>query len=468
MIAVAQTSINDMKAEMEAAWAQYPTTGAYHYNLQFTPEEFTAYLDSVKAEAERQEYNYQAWQEELVEIAEGREFVEEVVAGLAEDYPNANIKETVEEIYDTFDELEEQCNDEYEAVKEEGTYETDLEAQLEELEIKLEEMEMEAERQQENYDAYQKDCETLKAIEAKFEAAKKEIAAEYPAANMREEYQMVEDFLNSCQEEVDGAWAACQHTGNYSYALDASVAEEFIAGLVETAKAKAAKASAYNDALKAIEALQSKLDYASLNANGFYPDSDVTEEINAAQALIDAAKAAAEAAYSAEGDFTYTVPTAEIEAAIAKIIPEAKRQADNEAAFKATLDQIANLQDALDDAETDVAVQYPNADAEEVAKAVAAAQAAIDEAKAGAEAAYAAVANEGKYAYTVDKKAINVAIKNIAVVAAATGIDEIYVEGLGKEVKLYNMNGVQVQNPAAGTMVIAVDELGNTRKLIVK
>lgn len=101
---------------------------------------------------------------------------------------------------------------------------------------------------------------------------------------------------------------------------DAKAAQE-----IETARQKA-NADAYKADLDAIEALQGKLDAAAAEVAEKYPDFDATKDKEAAQAAIDAAKAAALAAYekvAKEGNYENTVDTAKIEELIQALLDAA-------------------------------------------------------------------------------------------------------------------------------------------------
>ena len=136
---------------------------------------------------------------------------------------------------------------------------------------------------------------------------------------------------------------------------------------------------------------------------------------------------AAKAAVKDEGNYSYAVDTAAIEALITAVSneaardqaakdAEAKRVADNEAAYKASIDEIAALQAALDAMKTKVAATYPDAN---VTAETVAAQSAIDKAEAGANAAKSAVILEGNYSYTVDTEGITALINAIETAAEA-------------------------------------------------
>lgn len=192
---------------------------------------------------------------------------------------------------------------------------------------------------------------------------------------------------------------------------------------------KAANDAAYQASLTEIQRLTDKLNEMRQTAAASYPDATVDTQVAAAQAALDKAKAEADAARAAvadEGNYSYAVDTAAIEALIKAVGDEAAKQqaaadaekarvAANEAAHNAVLDEIAALQASLDATKAAAAESYPDAD---VDKQVAAAQAAIDKAKAEAAAAKAAVKDEGNYSYAVDKATIEALITAVTNEAA--------------------------------------------------
>mgnify|MGYP002100319424 CR=1 FL=1 len=197
----------------------------------------------------------------------------------------------------------------------------------------------------------------------------------------------------------------------------------------DEAARKAANEAAYQASLAEIQRLTDKLNEMEQTAAASYPDATVDTQVAAAQAALDKAKAEADAARAAvadEGNYSYAVDTAAIEALIKAVGDEAAKQqaaadaekarvAANEAAHNAVLDEIAALQASLDATKAAAAENYPDAD---VDKQVAAAQAALDKAKADAEAAKAAVKDEGNYSYAVDKATIEALITAVTNEAA--------------------------------------------------
>ncbi len=234
----------------------------------------------------------------------------------------------------------------------------------------------------------------------------------------------------------------------------------------------AANQAAFEAAMAEAEKLQEAVDAAKEEIAKDYPGIDVTTEIEAAQAAVNAQVDNINKALEAvenEGTFEYTVDATATDAAIAAAkkaaADEAKRQADNKAAYEAAVDAIDALETKLDEAIAKIASDYPSAN---VSLDVMQAQKAIDKARTDAEAALEAVEEEGTYDYTPDTKAIEDMIAAILEKAEQSGIEIITVDNLPADAKLYNLQGIQVSRPAAGTIVIVRMADGNVSKAVVR
>ena len=289
--------------------------------------------------------------------------------------------------------------------------------------------------------AYQASLTEIQRLTDKLNEMRQTAAASYPDATVDTQVAAAQAALDKAKAEADAARAAVADEGNYSYAVDTAAIEALIKAVGDEAakqqaaadaeKARvAANEAAHNAVLDEIAALQASLDATKASAAESYPDADVDKQVAAAQAAIDKAKteaAAAKAAVKDEGNYSYAVDKATIEALITAVTneaakqqaakdAEAKRVADNEAAYKASIDEIAALQAALDAMKTKVAATYPDAD---VKAEILAAKSAIDKAEAGAAAAKSAVILAGNYSYTVDTEGITALINAIETAAEA-------------------------------------------------
>lgn len=299
----------------------------------------------------------------------------------------------------------------------------------------------EAARKAANEAAYQASLAEIQRLTDKLNEMKQTAAASYPDATVDTQVAAAQAALDKAKAEADAARTAVADEGNYSYTVDTATIEALIKAVgdeaarqqaaVDAEKARvAANEAAHNAVLDEIAALQSSLDATKAAAAESYPDADVDKQVAAAQAAIDKAKAeaaAAKAAVKDEGNYSYAVDKATIEALITAVTneaardqaakdAEAKRVADNEAAYKASIDEIAALQAALDAMKTKVAATYPDAN---VTAETVAAQSAIDKAEAGANAAKSAVILAGNYSYTVGTEGITALINAIETAAEA-------------------------------------------------
>ena len=150
--------------------------------------------------------------------------------------------------------------------------------------------------------------------------------------------------------------------------------------------------------------------------------SDLKAAVNAAYedyTIIDSYNSLMETADGIAADIEALV--AQAKEAEAAFKAEEKRKADNLAAYNAVLAEIEALQASLNTAAANVAEQYPHAN---VTAEKEAAQNAINAAKTAADNAYAGVAAEGVFTYTVNKTEIEALIA--AMTAKAQADEEAY------------------------------------------
>ena len=150
--------------------------------------------------------------------------------------------------------------------------------------------------------------------------------------------------------------------------------------------------------------------------------SDLKAAVNAAYedyTIIDSYNSLMETADGIAADIEALV--AQAKEAEAAFKAEEKRKADNLAAYNAVLAEIEALQASLNTAAANVAEQYPHAN---VTAEKEAAQNAITAAKTAADNAYAGVAAEGVFTYTVNKTEIEALIA--AMTAKAQADEEAY------------------------------------------
>ncbi|MEZ3577607.1 MAG: hypothetical protein K1W01_08965, partial [Muribaculaceae bacterium] len=408
---------------------------------------------------------------------------------VAETYPGINVEAQVSAAQAAIDKTKAEAEAAFKAVATEGTFNYTVDAEginalIAAIESAAKLASDEAARVAANEAAYKTVSDEIAALQAKLDAMKQTVAETYPGIKVPAEETAAQAAIDKAQAEAAAAFEAVATEGVFSYTVDAEAIDALIAAIDTAAKAAydeaarvAANEKAYNASLDEIKRMADKLESMKMLVAVTYPKVNVDKEIAAAQEAIDKAKADAAAALEAvatEGEYNYTVDTAAIEALIdairkaavdaqAALEAEAARVAANEAAYQAVLNEIAALQGKLDNMKMLVNVSYPTAD---VTAETAAAQEAIDQAKADAAAALEAVADEGNFDYTVDAKAIEALIDEILVAAKNSGITDIEVE-TANGVKYFNLQGVRIVNPEKGMMLIRVTPDGKSEKVVL-
>lgn len=415
----------------------------------------------------------------------------EALATIAEECPNVKDEYTGEEISAKIETLsakiaqlyaEGALTPEGDAIKAEiAAIEAEIEALV--AAAKQAEIDREAQRVADNQAAYDAVLALLQQLQEQLDATSATAAEQYPDIDVTAEKTAAQEAIDAAKAAAEAAFEAVAEAGVFDYTVPEEDIEALIQAILTKAvgdteeNRKAHNEEAYNAAIAALDALQAQLDAAIAAAAQDCPHANVLAEVNAAQTAITNARQQVELAKlkcADEGLFDYTVPEDDIKALITAVTTsaqeqeaawvEAQRQAANLAAYNASIAEIDALQAQLDAMKAQVAEEYPSAD---VQAEIAAAQQAIDDARAAATAAYDAVATEGNYEYTVPTQNIAALIKAILTAAQQSGISEISIDNLDPSVKLYNLSGRRVTNPAPGTIVIAVPSNGKPSKHIV-
>ena len=492
--AAAQEAINKLTTEAEAAYKAVETEGAYDYTVDATAVDAAiAAIETAakagQAEVDRVAANEKAYKAVTDEIASLQASLDAMKQKVAETYPGINVEAQVSAAQAAIDKATAEAAAAFEAVATEGVFSYTVDAEginalIAAIESAAKLASDEAARVAANEAAYKTVSDEIAALQAKLDAMKQTVAETYPGIKVPTEETAAQAAIDKAQAEAAAAFEAVATEGVFSYTVDAEAIDALIAAIDTAAKAAydeaarvAANEKAYNASLDEIKRMADKLESMKMLVAVTYPKVNVDKEIAAAQEAIDKAKADAAAAFEAvatEGEYNYTVDTAAIEALIdairkaavdaqAALEAEAARVAANEAAYQAVLNEIAALQGKLDNMKMLVNVSYPTAD---VTAETAAAQEAIDQAKADAAAALEAVADEGNFDYTVDAKAIEALIDEILVAAKNSGITDIEVE-TANGVKYFNLQGVRIVNPEKGMMLIRVTPDGKSEKVVL-
>lgn len=453
--------------------------------------------DAKAAEAEykenqRKAANQAAYDATLAQIATLQAALDAAKATCEEQYPGIDITANVTAAQNAIDAVKAAALAAFNAVATEGVYSYTFEsAPIQALIDKVEaeakaayEAAQEEARVAANQAAYNAVLAEIAALQEQYDEVVAQVAEDYPEVDVTAEKTAAQNAINAAKAAALAAFEAVAEAGTFEYTVPTADIQAKIQAIVEAAVAgseesrQAYNLQAYNAAIAAITDLQEQLDEAISYAETNCPHANVLAEVNAAQTAINNARTAAEAAKLAcaeEGLFDYTVPTEDIYALIAAVTQaaddkeaawkEEQRKAANLAAYNASLAEIQALQASLDAMKSKVETEFPDYDA---AADIAAAQAAIDNAKNAADAAYAAVADEGEYDYDVPSDDINALIQAIYDNAKESGIHGINVDNLAPGTKLFNLQGQVVTRPAPGTIVIVVTPNGKPSKHVIR
>ncbi len=327
---------------------------------------------------------------------------------------------------------------------------------------------VENERQTNNKAAYDAVVAQLNTLQEQYDAAIANVEANYADFRDAEAEAAAQKLITDAKAAARTAFEAVATEGNFEYAPDTEAISNAIAALVTDAKARhdaemarrAANESAYNAVVAGLDELQNQLDAALATLAEDYADYRDPAAEEAAQQLITDAKAAAQTAYEAvaeQGTFEYTADTESIAAAIAKMLTdaEARRIAEldrvqaNQALYDGVIAQLDALQEQLDTTLATLAADYADfrdTDAE------AAAQQMITDAKAAAQAALNAVAEEGNFDYTPDTEAISTAIAKLltdAEARRAAELDRVQANETAHNAVIAQLDELQAQLDAA-------------------
>lgn len=496
-VAAAQAALDKAKAEADAARAAVADEGNYSYAvdtaaiealIKAVGDEAAKQQAAVDAEKARVAANEAAHKAVLDEIAALQASLDATKAAAAESYPDANVDKQVAAAQAAIDKAKADAEAAKAAVKDEGNYsyavdkatiEALITAVTNEAARDQAAKDAEAKRVADNEAAYKASIDEIAALQAALDAMKTKVAATYPDANVTAETVAAQSAIDKAEAGANAAKSAVILEGNYSYTVDTEGITALINAIETAAEAQrvAANEAAYQATLAEIQRLTDKLDNMKALIATTYPDVNVDEAIAAAAAAIEAAKngaADALAAVKDEGNYSYTVDAAAIEALIdairtaaveaqAALDKENARVEANQAAYEEAIAQIDALQAALDAMKANVEENYPDAD---VTAEIEAAQAAIDNARSEAEDALEAVAEEGTFAYSPDTDSVDALIAAIETAAKAAGIVNIEADA-AKGILYYDINGRRVINPERGMVVIRLTPDGQVTKIIL-
>ncbi len=444
-VAAAQAAIEKATVDAEAAYAAVATEGTYNYTVDTAAIEalINAILPDAKAqqeEIERTVANAKAYQETQAALQALIEKLEGVEAQVKEQYPDADVTEAIAAANAAIEKATLDAEAAYAAVATEGTYSytvptAEINTLIDAIIAKAV-ADNEANRKEHNKAAYDQAIATLNALQAELDAAVEAAEKDCPHANITSVLNKAQTAITNARNDANLAYLAVDKEGVYNYTVDEAGICALIEAITKSATEQeaayqetqrvAANQAAYDKTVQDIAALQAKLDAAKAEVDEKYPEVDVEESVEAAQAAINKLTADAQAAFEAvaeEGIYSFTIDTEAIDALIAAVVTDAEAQqaelertTANAKAYMETQTAIQALIEKLEAAEAEANELYPEAD---VTEAVAAANAAIEKATLDAEEAYSAVTTEGTFEYTVDTEAIEALIAAVVTDAKA-------------------------------------------------
>ena len=440
--------ISALQSAVETAYENYTLTPNYDEVMAPVAAIEAAideYVEKCRVENERQTNNKAAYDAVVAQLNTLQEQYDAAIATVTESYPDFRDAEAEAAAQKLITDAKAAAQAAYEAVETDGnfTYAPDTEAISNAIAAIVTDAkgrhDAEMARRQANQEAYDAVVAQLDALQNQLDDAIASIEANYPDFRDAEAEAAAQKLITDAKAAARTAFEAVATEGNFEYAPDTEAISNAIAALVTDAKSRhdaemarrAANESAYNAVVAGLDELQNQLDDALATLAEDYADYRDPAAEEAAQQLITDAKAAAQTALEAvaeEGNFDYTPDTESIAAAIAKLLTdaEARRAAEldrvqaNETAHNAVIAQLDELQAQLDAALATLAEKYPTFRNEEAEQA---AQQMITDAKAAANAAFEAVAEEGVYNYTPDVEAITVAVTSLVPDAEQRRVD---------------------------------------------
>ena len=419
------------------------------------------------------------------EIAMLRSELAETMADIAEQAPLVKDKFTANDINAQIDALEKAVNAAYEGMTLTSDYDNVMapaQTIRDAMDTLLSEAvaanKAEADRVAANKAAYDADMAKIAGLQKKYDDTVAIIKAEYAEYENAEAEAAVQTAINDAKAAVEAAFQAVAEEGVYDGSVDPESIEMQIEKLLadakdaEEAKRVADNKAAYDADMAKINALQDKYDETVLTIKDEYKDFEDVRAEAAVQKAINDAKEAVEAAFQAvaeEGVYDGSVDTESIEKQIEKLLAdakeakEAKRVADNKAAYDADMADIAKLRKQYDAMIERIGKAFPDYDGKEQAEIV---KTAIDEAEKDVENAYADVAEEGEYESPLDYEQLSEQIDNLYDLAVS-GVDTIYTE-LDGDVRIYTLDGIRHTELVKGQVNILVFGDNTCKKIFVR
>ena len=440
--------ISALQSAVETAYENYTLTPNYDEVMAPVAAIEAAideYVEKCRVENERQTNNKAAYDAVVAQLNTLQEQYDAAIANVEANYADFRDAEAEAAAQKLITDAKAAAQAAYEAVATEGNFEyaPDTEAISNAIAALVTDAkarhDAEMARRAANESAYNAVVAGLDVLQEQLDAALATLAEDYADFRDPEAETAAQQLITDAKAAAQAAYEAVAEEGTFEYTADTESIAAAIAALVTDAEARRiaeldrvqANQALYDGVMAQLDALQEQLDTTLATLAEDYADFRDTDAEAAAQQMITDAKAAAQAALDAvaeEGNFDYTPDTEAISTAIAKLLTdaEARRAAEldrvqaNETAHNAVIAQLDELQAQLDAALATLAEKYPTFRNEEAEQA---AQQMITDAKAAADAAFEAVAEEGVYSYTPDVEAITEAITSLVPDAEQRRVD---------------------------------------------
>jgi len=467
-----QAQITAAKDAVEAEKVKVENEGIFNYIVDAAA--LNAAIDKLLADAKqakedketadedaRKAANKAAYDVDMGKIVELNTLYINVLAEIAENYADFRNAGAENAVKLKLEAAEKAVKRAYQAVADAGVYATPAEFNYDELNAAIDKLLADAKQAKEDKEAADEDARKaanlaaynaamaqIAEIQKHFDETVAAIVADYAEYVNEEAQNAVQAQITAAKDAVEAEKVKVENEGIFNYTVDAAAFNAAIDKLLADAKQakedkeaadedarKAANLAAYNAAMAQIAEIQEHFDETVAAIAADYAEYVNEEAQNAVQAQITVAKDAVEAEkvkVENEGIFNYIVDAAALNAAIDKLLADAKqakedketadaaaeaqRQAENNAAYKAVLDELKAVQDYFNATVAEIKDKYTEFEDVDAENAV---RVQIDDAKNGADAAYAAVKNEGKFNYVVPVASLNAAIEKLLTDAKA-------------------------------------------------
>ena len=323
--AAAEQLINDAETALNNAWSETETNGT-PFVSPVTDEAKQAVADAIaaaKAEAVRQQANYDAYQAALAEIEQLKADVEAAKQEIQQTYPASDVQAMFDAMDQQVAALETAAGEAYTAVAESGDFVSPVTDEAKQaVADAIAAAKAEAARQAAALAAYNQTLTEINELQTLLNQTKVNCNGLYPEADVEDEIQAAQDAIDQAKADALAAKDASMAGEEYSYVVPTNEIHALISAILTEAKRQETNKTAYDNTLAQIALLEQKLNDMVADVTANHPEVDCTEVIATAQAAIDQAKQDAADAYddvAEEGQYSYVLNVSAIEALIEEI-----------------------------------------------------------------------------------------------------------------------------------------------------